>query len=156
MFSVFENYGGASSITILLVVLFLIPTIFYFISLQKALEAVSVENRQMPPGQVWLSLIPIFNFVWMFFVVNKIADSFRLECYRLNIVTTEARPSRGIGTTKNILRLCSFIPFLGIIANLGFVVCWILHWIKVNEYKNLIIANRDNVILDAEQGVFHH
>ncbi len=157
MFDTFNNYsGGSVLITFLLLVLLLIPTIFYLISLQKALEAVSVENRQMPPGQVWLSMIPIFNFVWMFFVVSKIADSFRLECYRLNIATTELRPGYGIGMTKNILRLCSFIPVLGIIANLGFVVCWILYWIKVNEYKNLIIANRDNAILDAEQGVFHH
>jgi len=139
-----------------LLVLFLFPTIFYFISLQKALEAVSIENRLMPPGQVWLSLIPIFNFVWMFIVVNRIAESFRLECYRLNIATTEANPTQGIGNTKNILRLCSLIPVLGGIAALGFIVCWILHWIKVNEYKNLIIANRDNVILDAEQGIFHH
>ena len=156
MYSVFENNSGASAIALLLIVLLLIPTIFYFISLQKALEAVSVENRQMPPGQVWLSLIPIFNFIWMFFVVNKIAESFRLECYRLNIATTEAKPSQGIGNTKNILHLCTLIPILGGLASLGFIVCWILHWLKVNEYKNLIIANRDNVILDAEQGIFHH
>jgi len=156
MFDSFEDYTGSALTVFLILVSYLIPTIFYFISLQRALEAVSAENRQMPPGQVWLSLIPIFNFVWMFFVVSKIAESFRLECLRLNIATTETRPSQGIGNTKNILRLCSFIPVLGIIANLGFIVCWILHWLKVNEYKNLIIANRDNVILDAEQGIFHH
>lgn len=154
MFSAFEDYGS-SGLVLIMLVLFLIPTIFYFISLQKALEAVSADNRQMPPGQVWLSLIPIFNFFWMFMVVNKIADSFQLECYRLNIATTELKPSKSIGSTKNILRLCSFIPVLGILANLGFAVCWILYWIKVNQIKNLIIANRDNIILDAEQGIFH-
>ncbi len=78
----FNDYGGSAVIVLLLLVLLLIPTIFYFISLQKALEAVSEQNRLMPPGQVWLSLIPIFNFVWMFFVVNRIAGSFQLECYR--------------------------------------------------------------------------
>ena len=150
-----ENYAASGVLVLFLLVLFLLPTIFYFISLQKALEAVSTQNRMMPPGQVWLSLIPFFNFVWMFFVVNKIADSFRLECYRLNINTTELKPSQGIGNAKNILRLCSFIPVLGILATLGFIVCWIMHWIKVNEYKNLIIANRDNFTLDAEKGIFH-
>jgi hypothetical protein len=155
MFDTYTSYTGSAATTLLMVGLFIIPTILYFISLQKALEAVSEENRLMPPGQVWLCLIPIFNFVWMFFVVNKIADSFRLECYRLNIATTELRPSRGIGMAKNILRLCTFIPVIGILANLGFVICWILHWIKVNQIKNLIIANRDNFTLDAEQGIFH-
>lgn len=151
-----EDLTGSVLLVFVMLGLLLIPTIFYFISLQKALEAVSKENRLMPPGQVWLSLIPVFNFVWMFFVVNKIAESFMLECYRLNIPTTEAKPSQGIGNAKNILRLCSFIPVIGLIANLGFVVCWILHWVKVNEYRKLIITNRDNYILDAEKGIFHH
>ena len=155
MNSTFENFGLSAAITLLMLLLLLLPTIFYLITLQKALEAISVENRQMPPGQIWLSLIPLFNFVWMFFVVNKIAESFQLECYRLNITTTELKPTYGIGTAKNILRLCAFIPVLGIIAGIGFIICWILHWIKVNEYKNLILANRDNIILDAEEGIFH-
>jgi len=155
MFESYENFAGSALITLLLIGLLLIPTVLYFLSLQRALEAVCDENRQMPLGQVWLSLIPLFNFIWMFFVVNKIAESFALECYRLNIPTTEMKPSQGIGSAKNILRLCSFIPFLGVLATLGFVVCWILHWIKVNEYRKLIIANRDNFTLDAERGVFH-
>ena len=156
MESIFENFGpGTFIIVIVLLILFLIPTIFYLISLQRALEAVSAENRLMPARQVWLSLIPIFNFVWMFFVVNKIAGSFQLECYRLNIPTTELKPSQGVGNAKNILRLCAFIPVIGIVANIGFIVCWILHWVKVNQYKNLIIANRDNIILEAEKGIFH-
>lgn len=147
--------GSSALIVLVMLVLFLIPTILYLISLQKALEAVSVDNRQMPPGQVWLSLIPLFNFVWMFFVVNKIADSFQLECYRLNIPTTELKPTKGIGSAKNILRICSLIPFLGVLANVGFVICWIIYWVKVNQVKNLIIAHRDNMILDAERGIFH-
>lgn len=155
MFESYENYTGSAVIIFILMALFLVPTIFYFLGLQRALEAVSEENRQMPPGQVWLSLIPIFNLVWMFFVVNRIAESFALECARLSIPSTEMKPTQGIGNTKNILRLCSFIPIAGVIATLGFVVCWIMHWISVNEYRKLIIANRDNFKLDAEKGIFH-
>lgn len=151
----FEASAGSALLVLVMLGLFLIPTIFYFISLQKALEAVSTENRMMPPGQVWLSLIPLFNFVWMFFVVNKIAESFQLECYKLNIGTTELKPTQGIGNAKNILRLCSFVPVLGIIASLGFIVCWIIHWVKVNEYKNLILSGRNDIVLDAEKGIFH-
>ncbi len=148
-----DNYG-ASSLTLLFLAAFLVPTIFYLISLQKALEAVSPENRQMPPGQVWLLLIPLFNFVWMFYVVNKIADSFQLECYRLNIPTSEVKPTKGVGSAKNMLRICTFIPLIGTMANIGFVICWIIYWIKVVQIKNLIIANRDNFLLDAEKGIF--
>ena len=151
----YKYYTDSPLLALLLIVLFLLPTIFYFITLQKALEAVSPENRKMPPGQVWLCMIPIFNFVWMFFVVNKIADSFQLECYRLNIPTKEAKPTKAIGQVKNMLRICSFIPFLGDIANICFIFCWIIYWVKVNEMRKLILANRDNSTLDAEKGIFH-
>ena len=143
-------------IAFFIVAIFLIPTIFYLLTLQKALQAVSVENRRMPPGQVWLSLIPVFNLVWMFIVVNKIAESFGAECMVLNIPTSETNPTQGIGTTKNILALCTMIPIIGVVAGVGYVVCWIMHWIKVNEYKNLILANKDNITLEAEKGIFHH
>jgi len=152
----FDFIGDSSSgLTLLMLILFIIPTVFYFLTLQKALEAVSIENRQMQPWRVWLSLIPIFNFIWMFYVVKKIARSFQLECYGLNIPTTELRPTSTIGNAKNMLRICSFIPVLGGLANLGFVICWIIHWTAVNKYKNLILANKDNISLDAEQGIFH-
>jgi hypothetical protein len=151
----YSYYTDSPALVLLFLGLFLLPTIFFFISLQKALEAVSPGNRQMPPGQVWLCLIPIFNFIWMFFVVNKIADSFQLEYMRLNIPTTDGKPTKSIGQAKNILRLCSFIPFLGVLANIGFIICWVIYWIKVNEARNLILENKDNFMLDAERGIFH-
>lgn len=150
-----EHIEFSISTLLLLVLLFLLPTIFYFLSLQRALEAVSEKNRKMPPGQVWLSLIPVFNFVWMFIVVNRIGESFALECTRLHIPTEENKPTQRIGKSKNILRLCMFIPIGGIAAAVGFLVCWGLHWLSVNEYRNLIITNRDNALLDAEKGIFH-
>lgn len=145
---------GASELTLILILLCIIPAIFYLITLQKTLEAISPENRKMSPGQVWLLLIPIFNFIWQFIAVNNIADSIKAECYRLNIPTNEERPTYNIGLAKNILGICGIIPVIGGLFSLGFIVCWIIYWVKVNEYKNLIIANRDNAILDAEQGIF--
>lgn len=145
---------GGVELTLILLALFLIPAIFYMITLQKTLEAISPENRMMPPGQVWLLMIPIFNYIFQFIAVNKIADSIKAECYRLSIPVAEDRPTYNIGLTKNILGICGLIPVLGSIFSLGFIICWIIYWVKVNEYKNLIIANKDNAILDAEQGIF--
>ncbi len=146
---------GASELTLILVLLFIIPVIFYLITLQKTLEAIIPENRKMPPGQVWLLLIPLFNYIWQFFTVSNIADSIKAECNRLNIPCNEDRPTYNIGLAKNILALCGIIPVVGLLFTLGFIVCWIIYWVKVNEYKNLIIANRDNDILDAEKGIFY-
>ena len=66
--------------------IFLVPAIFYLLTLQKALNRCSPESRAMQPGMVWLLLIPLFNLVWQFFVVINIAKSlvpsFRNEAFR--------------------------------------------------------------------------
>jgi hypothetical protein len=124
-------------------------------SLQKALQAVSEENRKMPPGQVWLLLIPLFNIIWSFIVVAKIADSFHDELARLNIYSSDPRPTYNIGIAHSSLTLCGFIPLLGGVASLAGFVCWIIYWVKVNECRKLIEANQNNMMLDAERGVFH-
>ncbi|CAN5750178.1 hypothetical protein BH11BAC3_BH11BAC3_33880 [soil metagenome] len=149
-------YLTIAVIVLFILLLFLIPTIFYLLTLQRTLRAISVENRRMEPGQVWLSLIPVFNLVWVFIVVNRLSESIASECTLLNIPLAETNPTQGIGNTKNILRLCTMIPLVGILAGFGYLVCWILHWVKVNEYKTIILANKGNALLDAEMGIYHH
>ena len=135
------------------VAIFLIPFILYLVTLQNTLKAISPENRRMAPANVWLLFIPIFNYVWQFFTVSYIADSIAAECIRLNIPVSEKRPTFGIGTAKNILSLVGLvIPVIGPLATL---VCWRIYWVKVNQYKNLIIANKDNFLLDAEKQIFN-
>ena len=57
------------------------------------------------------------------FCVNKIAGSFQLESYQLNIPTIELKPSQGVDNAKNILRLRAFGPVIGILANIKFIHC---------------------------------
>jgi hypothetical protein len=150
----FNSYNGGILIGVLIVLfILLIPFILYLVTLQNTLKAISPENRRMPPGNVWLLFIPIFNYVWQFFVVSYIADSIAAECVRLNIPVTEKRPTFGIGTAKNILSLVGLI--IPIVGPLATFVCWIIYWAKVNQYKNLIIANKDNFLLDAERQIFN-
>jgi hypothetical protein len=83
-----------TAVLLLLIILFiffaafLIPVIFYFLELQNTLKEVSVENRKMKPGQVWLLLIPLFSIYWLFEVVSKIADSLKAEFASRNIEVT--------------------------------------------------------------------
>lgn len=121
--------------------------IFYLLTLQKTLLAISPENRKMPPTNVWLLLIPVFNWVWNFIVIANIADSIKAECIRLNIPAKEARPTYGVGLAYSICSVLFFIPF----APLASLVLWIVYWVQVNNYKNLIIANKDNFQLDIEK-----
>jgi hypothetical protein len=136
----------------------LIPFIFYLITLQKALIAIAPESRMMAPAQVWLLLIPLFNIVWQFIVIKRMADSIKNECIRLNIAIAEERPAYALGLTMTLLYLGSLVlnrnnisPLLGAICIIASFVCWIMYWLKIVGYKNLIIANRDNYLLDIEK-----
>ena len=122
-------------VVILAIAIGLIPIIFYLLTLQNTLKEVSPENQKMPPGQVWLILIPLFGLGWQFVVVNRIADSLKAEFAKRNISVDEDRPGYSIGLTYCILYCCGIIPFLGILASIGGLVCWIIYWVKIAGYK---------------------
>ena len=53
-------------VVLFFVIAFFLPVVFYLITLQSTLNEVSLKNRRMNPGEVWLMLIPIFGLVWQF------------------------------------------------------------------------------------------
>jgi hypothetical protein len=152
----------ASWFGIIFLVAFIIPVIFFLITLQNTLKIISPENRKMPPGNVWLILIPFVGIIWQFIVVRRISDSIREECIRLNVDSSEKMPTYTVGLIYCIFSLVylipSFVYWISTIRTIGtFVglVTWIIYWVKVNQYKNLLIINKDNYMLDAEQEIFH-
>lgn len=151
--SLLLTFPGAAELTLIFVVfaILLVPVILFLLTLQKTLEVISPENRKMPPSNVWLMFIPLFNIVWQFIMVDKISQSIGAECAKLNIPTKEPKPTYNIGLAWNICNLLSFIPVVGGLASL---VTFILYWVKVNDFKKLITANESNFILDAERNIF--
>ena len=128
--------GLAIGIIILIAFVFLAIKIgikiFYILTLQKALKQVSPELRKIPTGNVWLLLIPVFDLIYQFIVVGAIADSLKAEFAKRNIPVQEERPGYNIGLAYCILFVCFFIPF----ASLAGIVCWIIYWVKISEYKS--------------------
>ena len=121
--------GMAVAVLIGLVII-LIPAIFYLLTLQKALNRCSPENRAMNPGMVWLMLIPLFNLVWHFFVVLNLAKSLGAEFQKRGIVD-EPQPGKNLGLIMCILACCGWVPFLGLFTGIGALVCWIVYWVRI-------------------------
>ncbi|MFO0452270.1 MAG: hypothetical protein ACK52I_27055 [Pseudomonadota bacterium] len=128
--------GFQELILLFLIIIILLPVIFFLITVQNTFNAVSPENRKMDGGLVWLTLIPLFGLVWQFIIVNRMADSLKLEFAKRNISTNEARPGINLGLAFCILFCCSIIPFVNIITSIAGLVCWIMYWVKINEYKS--------------------
>lgn len=130
----------------------LLPAIFFFLTQQNTLKNVRVQNRTLSPGQVWLQLIPIFNIIWQFIVVNRIAESIERELRAENQFSFEQeqpdtgyaaeKPTYGIGMAYCILSVCSFVPILGTFAAIASIVCWIIYWVKLADYKRRLEGMR--------------
>lgn len=77
---------------------------------------------------------------------------------RLHIRLEEADPAYvpGVGCmclflVAVVLNATNLLPVLGSLFNLGGFIVWIIYWIRIVKYKNLILANQDNFLLDAER-----
>ncbi len=135
---------GVPELIIILIILgiILLPTIFYVLTLQKALIRCSFENRTMAPGLVWLQLIPIFNLVWHFFIVINVANSLEKEFEKRGIPIM-SKPGRSIGLATCILSVLSIIPLVGILLGIAALICWIIYWVKIADYSSQIAKSND-------------
>lgn len=118
--------------------IFLVPVIFYILTLQGALNKCSVESRTLEPGMLWLLLVPIVSVVWHFFVVIGMANSLGNEFRRRGGPILEPKPGQSIGLAMCICAACGFIPILGLIAYLVHLVLWIIYWAKIGEFSRLL------------------
>jgi hypothetical protein len=131
--------AGIFVVALIVIGIMLVPFIFYCLTLQKALNRCSPENRAMNPGMVWLMFIPLFNIVWHFFIVVNMAKSLGAE-FQKRGMAEEPKPGQNIGMVMCILCCCGVVPVLGILASLAGFVCWILYWVKIAGFSSKIAA----------------
>ncbi|MBN9117666.1 MAG: hypothetical protein J0I06_00595 [Planctomycetes bacterium] len=118
-----------------ILVISLIIGIFFLLTLSKALTRCSPRSRTMEPGQVWLNLIPLFNLVWQFITVNRIAESLENEYYDRGWGRGGEDYGRSVGTTYCVMNLLSWVPYCGGLFGLVGLVCFILYWVKIAGYS---------------------
>jgi hypothetical protein len=130
----------------LFLILGIVIAIFYLLTLQKALSRVAPWNRLMEPGLVWLSLIPIFNLIWSFFIATRIPDSLRNE-FRQRDLDDGSDYGKGVGLANAIIGVLSFAlnmvsrlsrqPVVMITAPLGLIslILFIIFWVRIAGYS---------------------
>lgn len=125
-------------ILIFIVIAALVVGILYLLTLQNLLNRVKPENRTVSPGNVWLLLIPIFNWIYPFILYPKISESVAKE-YQSRGLSADGDFGKGLGITMPILTLCGIIPVIGALAGLANLVIWIIFWAKMSKYKNQLV-----------------
>jgi hypothetical protein len=125
-------------LSILFLPLFVLPAIFYILTLSQALKKCSPASVTIEPGMLWLLLIPIVNLVWHFFVVTGIARSLSNELRARNITGMDPEPGRQIGIAMCVCGACGIIPLFGILTLLAYLILWIIYWAKIAEFSRIL------------------
>ena len=135
---------GVVGMVLILVLVGLAIAIVICLLLYTAQKRVPMEHRRIEPGLVWLLLIPIFNYVWNFFVFLKIPESYQ-SYFRAQGRTDVGDCGRSLGQWYAICAAVGFaggfIPvvncFAGLIG-LASLVLLIIFLIKITGLKNQI------------------
>lgn len=143
-----SQFGGTEisiilGVFIAIICVFIVPYIIYLTTLQATFKEVTPENRMMPPGQVWLLLIPVFGTIWNFVVIARMSESLAKEFNSRGITPDDPKPGYTIGLVMSILVIGSVVPILGSLSSVGAIVCWIIYWVKIAGYKNQLKALND-------------
>lgn len=136
-------YQDNLDITIMLILIgtiavFLFVQVLYILTLRNTFRVISEQNRTMSPNNTWLLLIPIFNLVWSFIVVNNLSESILKESKLKSFPLAESKPANGIGIAMSVLRCTTFVPVLGLLSGPAAFICWIIYWVQINSYKKVI------------------
>ena len=137
--------------------------IAFLATLQRALASVREQNRDLSPGMVWLSLVPVLNWFWNLVLVIKIGSSLKKEFEHRDWNTEGESFGRPVGLVWTVGNLvsCPFgfamgffqneaankdlEPIFGLI-NCGFsimlIVCMIIYSGKINGYARLLNERR--------------
>ena len=118
---------------------YVVPLFFFLLNLRNLLAKVDVRNRAMPPENVWLNFIPIFNLGWFLYTVAKVRDSVRNE-HQSRGWAVDSDLGYNVGLAAGILLICSvilgWVPVIGFGVSIAFLVCWVIYWLKTNDLKN--------------------
>lgn len=119
-----------------LIVLF----VFYLKNLQDLLRECNPNNRQVPPGNVWLMFIPLFNYVYGFILYLKISESIKREFEHRN-APLSGDYLKTLGIVLPSLNAFGALPLpmpwiLEVIFGLGSLAVFIVYWVQTANMKN--------------------
>lgn len=148
------NFGFQELLLLGFVVAILVPGIFFLIELQNALQTIDIGYRKIVPGNVWLLLIPLFNLVYIFIVVNAIADGFQKQLTFYGTYGNE-KPTFYIGLAWGVSIICGRLPVVGPFITLAGLILWIVYWIKVYNIRKQLQFLRQSFNSEEKTSIFN-
>ncbi|WP_434632326.1 hypothetical protein [Chromobacterium sp. CV08] len=120
---------------VVMVALALAVSIFYYLTLQQAMNAVSPANRPLPGGLIWLALVPVAGLIWYMIYIVLLASALRTELAQRG-ETGDGGLAVSVALVA-LLVLC-FVPYVNLLAILPAVALWLTHWTKTANCRRLL------------------
>lgn len=101
--------------------------------------------REMAPALVFLLLVPLFNLLWLFFVVVKVSQSYQ-RYFAARQQTGVGDCGFNLGLAWAITAIAVFVPVLGTLSALASLVLMILYLMKIGQLKAMVGGGPDAVL----------
>lgn len=126
-------------ITFAMFAFWIVVNIFYILTLQKSLRAIDDDLRPLPAWLSWLYLIPVFNIIWIYFLVAGIASGYRkmFASGRLK-KKVSAGLDVGMGFAVCLTIALIFHRATVVMLMISFAL-WVVHWIKVSRLPGQVL-----------------
>ena len=125
---------------------YIVGIVFYYMMLYRAWSAIQDMPRGMPrttPGKaVGFLFIPFFNFYWIFVGIYGLAQDYNR--YIAEKKYDLPRMSEGLFMASCVLRLCSMVPYLGILVAVGYLVVILIVCVQVSSGLNGLVSIKNN------------
>lgn len=141
MILLFSIPGGAETF-FLLIIIWLIAMVAYLLMLRQLLKTISPGNRLVSPNVVWIVLFPLYAFFLHFALVFTLSASVRKEANERQLPISQQYPGLLEGSLMCMFNGFQLIHSYWLLSTTGFVVCWIIYWIRMNSYLNLFTRER--------------
>lgn len=120
--------------------LFVVPVIFYILTLSRLLKKCAIASRVIEPGMLWLLLVPLVGLVFQFFVVLGVAKSLSNEFRSRGMTGVDPRPGWSVGIAMCVFGACEVIPVpsVRIISMFAHFVLWLVYWKRIAEFSGML------------------
>src|ERR1044072_1793009 len=110
-------------------------------TIHSIFQRAAPDLRSMTPLQIWISILPAFGRIWIFYVIYQLANTLREEFKRRKLVEFETSPGFGVGwafafflATAHLTLLIDE-PVITVLLYIVAVVLLIIYWVKIFGFR---------------------
>lgn len=140
---------GIFILYLILVVGIVVLITMYYKTLIEVMAYVRPENRQTGVANILFMFIPLFSLVYGFIVYPRISDSIKKEYNSLGL-SPDGDFGRSISIAMCATSFGFLIPFLNFIAPIAVLILWIILWVKINNYREVLMSKNNVGFINPE------